>query len=484
MEKEQNVMEEQIVRRVEQVLIRKGGKYKKLYKFFDKLCFISKNHYNSICYDLRSKFIESDGDLNVIPNFFSASGYRNLNGTQDLIGSDAASCLTKVVIDTWQGFKKTTIEFEKDPEKFCKKRGIDVKLLEEVDEQGIPVACKPSLPKYLNKEKGRYVFVVSGHSFKELNSEGGLICRNKRINKIYKDTTGEDKLILQSYKKGKDGDNLVLKQVRVVPKPDAYMLEFVYEVSLSTPVEYENKYRTKAEREEQAKNETISDKAVAIKFGINDFITIVNNFGKAPIIFTGDVFKPIIDEFVEEKARLSSIAKSLNGVNSTKRIQRLSFKLTRQTKYLANLYSRYVVNWCLEQGVQEVILAKTKGMKKNISSKYAGLIPTMVCESQLIYKLEEVGINVKDVSSKSTKNTSFLDLEPVETKYEDKSRIQDNTFTSNTGIKLDASINTTYQIMRKRYANAFSEEDIDNICIVPECYSVIKNGSMEVVKVN
>ena len=32
MEKEQNVMEEQIVRRVEQVLIRKGGKYKKLYK--------------------------------------------------------------------------------------------------------------------------------------------------------------------------------------------------------------------------------------------------------------------------------------------------------------------------------------------------------------------------------------------------------------------------------------------------------------------
>lgn len=481
MSEKQVKVDAQKVRRVEQQMIRKGSKYKKLYKFFDKLCFISKNHYNTVNYELRQRFIENDGKPESIPSYFDVSTeYRKLNGTQDLIGSSPASCITKSIIDTWTGFKKSVIEFEKNPEKFCSVRGIDKELLTKTNDKGIPL-CKPSMPRYLDKEKGRYIFIFEGEGrgFKCVDDKGTYACTNKAINRIYQDATGESVLMLKSYRKEKECDKATLKQIRIVPKPDAYMLEFIYEIILEKEVTYESRYRTKEERAEQAKTETISDKTIAIKMGVNDFVTVVNNFGESPFILSGDSFKPIIDEFIDKKAGLTAIATTLNGVYTTKRIQRLSYKLTRQTKYISNMYSKFIVDWCKEHDVTDVVLVKTKGMKQGLTSKYAGLIPTAICENQIKYKLEEAGINVKDVTSKSTKSTSFLDLEPVETKYENKTRIKDKMFVSNKGIKINSSVNTTYQAMRKRYANSFSEKDMETVKIEPIYYAVVKEGSLK-----
>ena len=277
-----------------------------------------------------------------------------------------------------------------------------------------------------------------------------------------------------------EGDNAKLNQIRVVPKADAYVIEMIYEIKVDADLEYESKYRTKEERNEQSK-EDIAERAIAVKLGVNDFITVVNNFGESPFIMDGDAFKPFIDTYLDKRAELTSIATTVNGVHTTRRLRRLSSKITRQTKYISNMYSKFVVDWCKEHDVKEVILSKTRGMKQGLHSRYAGLIPTAICESQLIYKLEEAGINVKDVSSASTKLTSFLDLEPVDKKHENKERVKDGIFTSTNGIKINSSINTTYQIMRKRHENAFTADSVKNTKIEPVIYTVENNNCLKIV---
>lgn len=471
--------EERKIRRVEQLVIRKGSKYKKMYKFLDKLCFYSKNHYNMINYEMRKLFLGNGCKADEIPSFFDKQAeFCKLGDTQALIGSRATQDITKSCMETWKSFKKTTLEFEKDSEKYCKKRGIDKGLLEKTNENGIPL-CKPKMPKYLDKEKGRYIFTINGGCFKPLDDDM-FVCSVKILNNLYESITGEDKFCFVSYRRRIEGDNVKLNQIRVVPKADAYVIEMIYEIKVDADLEYESKYRTKEERNEQAK-EDIADRAVAIKLGVNDFITVVNNFGESPFIMDGDAFKPFIDTYLNKRAELTSIATTVNGVHTTRRLQRLSNKITRQTKYIANMYSKFVVDWCKEHDVQEVILSKTKGMKQGLHSKYAGLIPTAICESQLIYKLEEAGINVKDVSSASTKSTSFLDLEPVDKKYENKERVKDGIFTTNRGTKINSSVNTTYQMMRKRHENAFTADSVKNAKIEPVLYTVENSNCLKIV---
>lgn len=467
------------IRRVEQILIRRGSKkYKKLYKFLDTLCFYAKDHYNMMNFEMRQSFLENDGDASKIPSYYDkASEFCKLGDTQERIGSVSTQDITKTFMESWKSFKKITLEFEKDPEKYCKKRGIDPELLTKTTEKGIPLG-KPKMPKYLDKDKGRYIFVARGRSFKPYSTDK-YICSVKILNNLYKKITGEEKFVINSYRKRitteQDGGTAKLNQVRIVPKADAYVIEMIFEITLEKSVIYEDKYRTKETRKEEAKTEKISDRTAAIKLGVNDFLTLVNNFGESPLILSGSAFKPIIDAYIERKAYLTSIATTVNNVHTTRQIQRLSNKVTRQTKYIANMYSKYIVEWCKKNQVTDVVLMKTKGMKQGLTSKYAGLIPTAICENQLLYKLEEAGISVKDVNGSNTKNTSFLDLEPTEKKYENKNRIKDGIFMSNDGIKINSSVNTTFQAMRKRYENAFTKENISSVKIEPLIYTVIDN---------
>lgn len=72
------------------------------------------------------------------------------------------------------------------------------------------------------------------------------------------------------------------------------------------------------------------------------------------------------------------------------------------------------------------------------------------------YKAQEAGINVILTEESYTSGTSFLDYEtPVKWNYNKARRIYRGLFVSTGGIKLNADINASYQILKKVFPNAY-----------------------------
>lgn len=472
------------VKRIEQILIRKGSKYKQLYKFLDKLSFMSKNLYNNITYCMRQDLIDNKFDYSKIPSFFDKNAeYCALPAGKDVLSQSVAEQIVKIVMESWTSFKKISIEFEKDPEKYCLKRGLDKELATKLRKDGTPV-CKPSMPKYLDKEKGRYIVAFRGRNFK-ICEDGYLECTVKRINSICKEITGEESLKFKSYKVQQYyKENAQLKQVRIVPRADAYVIEAVLDIKI--PDEYvfeENKYKKKEEREKEAKEDNVPNRVVSIKTGYSYFATVVNNFGEKPFSLLSESFIDMILKYSKDKARLQEIAKELNGVESTRRIRRLSFKFTRRTKYISNCYSKYIVDWCVANKVEVVILGKSKGMKQGMSggnSNINGLLPIAIFENQLKYKFETAGIKVIEVSTAYTSRTSFLDLDPVVKTT--KSKVKDGKVVSRDGTELSTHINSAYQLMRKRYNKVFNEDNIKDARLDLEYLKVVQGDNVNIVR--
>lgn len=470
------------IRRVEQILIRKGSKYKDLYKFFDRICFLSKNLYNSITYNMRQDLIANNFKFDKIPSFFDKRAeYCALPDGSKVFGQQTAEQIVKITMESWISFKKISLEFEKDPEKFCLKRGWSTEKLGELRKDGTPI-CQPRMPKYLDKEKGRYVVSFRGNrGFKRV--ENKYICSISTINNIFKEVTGKEKFEFKSYKAEQFGSKAELKQVRIVPRTDAYMLELVFEIEVENLYE-ENKYKKKEEREKEALEDTVPTRLVSIKTGFNYFATVGNNFGEKTYCLMAEPFRPIILEYSKEKARLQSIAKELNGLNTTKRIGRLGNKFTRHTKYLCNCYSKYIVDWCIKNNVDTVILGKSKGLKQGVTggnNNINNLLPIAIFEDQLKYKFESAEIRVIEVSTAYTARTSFLDLEPITKSESNKHTVKDGKITSSNGITIDSNVNAVYQLIRKRYNKAFDENTVKNVDLDPDYYVLEQS---DVVKIN
>lgn len=478
------------IRRVEQTIINKGTKYKELYKFFDKMTYLSKNLWNTTNYKMLEIFKENGGDANKIPSFFDmATLCCREHGGNDTLGNTVSTYIVKDCVGTWTSYSKIVKEFDKDPEKFCKVRGYDTSVLEKKRDDGSYV-CRPSVPKFLDKEKGRRTLPLSSRVVQLV--DGSLVCTNKKINTIYKELTGEEQFVYEPsryehYCEEFGAENVKFAMLRIVPKIGQYFCaEVIYTITVpKVQTVKDNKYLKKEERELKT-NEVAPERTVSVKMGFKDFATLTNNFGAKFMSFSSEPMMSVIDEYVDKRAKIQEILTTVNSteeqpVYSSKRLQRLAFKFTRQTKYMANMYSKYIVDWCVQMGVSEVLIGKSKGQKSGMSGNYS-LLPSVIFEDQLKYKLEEKGISVQNVSLANTSYTSFIDLEPLTKKNSKKERVVDGVFTSPNGVKYKASVNASLNIIRARYKSAFTESNVNEVDLDCDMYTIEKTPTLEIVK--
>ncbi|MGG2954496.1 RNA-guided endonuclease InsQ/TnpB family protein [Geobacillus stearothermophilus] len=325
--------------------------------------------------------------------------------------------ILRLLDQNWKSFFKAIKDWSKNKEKYL---------------------GRPKLPKY-KKKNGRNVVIFTNQQCK---IKDGYIKFPKTDLKLkIKVTEG-------------------LQQVRIIPKGSVYVIEVVYKKEIPDMTHESNR-------------------VVGIDLGLNNFATMVNNIGETPIVINGKGIKSINQYYNKQKAYFQSILKKQNGLDWSKRLEKITLKQNNKIKDFMHKASRYVVNWCMERHIDTVIIGKNDNWKQEVNlgkrlNQSFVQIPYNMFIQQLQYKCEEVGIKVVLTDESYTSGTSFLDGEaPTKENYDKSRRIKRGLFKSNKGILINADVNGAYQIIKKVSPNAFNKSyGVEAVVLQPSKISV------------
>lgn len=376
-----------------------------IYKLVDQYCFYSKNVYNAANYIIRQEFINNNKRL-------SAYEVQKLMQSMDCYkecGSQAAQKTIQLVDKMWKSYFVAIKDWKKHPEKYL---------------------GMPKLPKYLPKD-GRQVFMLK-------NIQCSLKDGQFRIS--FKPFGG---YTVKTHAEGK------LMQGRFVPKDTCYVLEIVYEIEVP-----------------DITKERI--RICSIDLGVENFITMTNNIGLQPIVIKGGAIKSANQFYNKRKAELQSKLKKENGKDWSNKLQKLTDKRYEKIKYLMHCASKKVVDYCVENDIDTLIIGLNKKWKQeNENKQNFTYIPFDMFINQIKSKCEEHGIEVVTIEESYTSGTSFLDNEqPIRENYNKERRVHRGLFVSNNGKTINADVNGSYQIMKKVVPDAF-KDDVDSIGLHP-----------------
>ena len=193
------------------------------------------------------------------------------------------------------------------------------------------------------------------------------------------------------------------------------------------------------------------------------FATIGNNVGTIPIMLNGKGLKSINQYYNKQISYYREIAKRMNNLDYTKRMNKLTIKRNNKIEDFIHKASKWIIDYTLALGVNTIIIGNNKDwkrkskMSKKVNQSFVG-IPHQEFINKIIYKVENVGIKVILTEESYTSGTSFLDGElPIKENYNKSRRIFRGLFRSNKGKLINADLNGAYQIMKKVFPNAFAE---------------------------
>ena len=395
--------------RVEKHIIKSNNKY---YKMLDEYCFKSKNLYNYANYIIRQEFINNGKWIRykeldkILKNKENDFDYKNMP-----LASSAQQCL-KLLDKNWKSFFVSIKDYNNNPSKYL---------------------GRPKLPKYKPKN-GRNVLILTNQSCKIKN---GYIKFPKKFKGL---------LIKTKIRNG-------LQQVRVIPKDKYLVIEIVYKIEDIEPLVDNGRY-------------------VGIDLGLDNFATITNNCGLIPLVINGKGLKSINQYYNKQISHYRSIAKRVNKLDYTNKMRKLTFKRNNKVEDYIHKASRFLVNYCKNNKINTIIIGNNKNSKQNskmnkkVNQNFIS-IPYYNFIQKVQYKAEEFGIKVIVTEESYTSGTSFLDNElPIKENYNKSRRKYRGLFISNNGIKINADVNGSYQIIKKVFPKVFAE-GIEGIGLCP-----------------
>lgn len=379
---------------------------KEIYALLDELTFKSKNLYNLALYEQRQIFFEHSTTLSYYDLYNMT---KNTEVFKNLPCKIAQQTL-KDVCSILKAFHKASKDFYKTPNKY---KG------------------KPKLPEYKNKTNGRYQIRFNNQA-----------CRIKEgrvyFHKVMEGFSLKTKL-----------DNVC--EVRIVPRNKHFVIEVVgYKIAEVSKLENSN--------------------IAGIDLGIDNFATITV-IGKKinPLIINGKGLKSYNKFFNKNLASMQSEAILRHKRYSTNKIESSYEKRNRYFKNFMHQASKKTVDFLVANEVTCLVIGWNKGWKqesklsKQVNQTFIQ-IPYKQYRDQVIYKAEEKGIKVCVVDESYTSGTSFLDHEnPSKENYDKSRRVYRGLFISNTGIKINADVNASYQIIKKIFPKISEITQINGI---------------------
>lgn len=378
------------VYRTEQTIIKKSNP---LYKKLNDLAFKAKNIYNLCLFEQRQTYFEY-GKFVTYAELYrlvkDKEGYKELPNAlgQQIVRQVSTNCLS---------FQKATKAYFNKPEAFT---------------------AKPKLPKYKDKIKGRFIVTFENNT-----------CRIKE-GKIHFHKIMEGFTLKTNLEE--------INQVQIVPRLDTYVINVVGTKEINIDENTEAKF------------------IAGIDIGVDNFstITVWNNTTK-PLIINGKGLKSYNKYFNKKLAHLKSEAMIKNGLHTTKQIQRLYQKRNNYMQNFMHQASKATVDYLVANEVKYLVIGKNKGWKqesqlsKKVNQTFIQ-IPYNKYIELVTYKAQEKGITIYNIEESYTSGTSFLDNEqPTQEFYNKSRRKYRGLFISNNGIKINADVNSAYQITKK-----------------------------------
>ena len=394
------------------------------YSEIDNITFLSKNLYNKANWYIRQILFQTEilRDDGFIPN----SIWFRYNDLQKVLTKDAdyialprkVSQQTLMLLDkNWKSFYKAIRAWKKNPSSFT---------------------GKPCLPKYKDKKKGRFVLTYTIQAIYSKKLKDSIIKLSG--------TNIEFKTQLKN-----------IKQVRIVPISNKnYKIEVVYEKQIE-------------------KRNPNKKRIASIDIGVNNLSAVTSNVNGVPLlIINGRPLKSINQYFNKEKARLQS---ALMIENKNRRTSNQLEKLTHKRNCKIDDYlhkaSKTLINYLVINEIGTLVIGKNPLWKQetNMGSKNNQSfisIPHARYIEMVTYKCQLLDIEVILQEESHSSKCSLLDMEPVchQSNYAGK-RIKRGMFVSSKGIKINADINGSGNIMRKAIPTALNGYGIEGFVVNP-----------------
>lgn len=244
-----------------------------------------------------------------------------------------------------------------------------------------------------------------------------------------------------------------LKEVRIIPLGIKYKIEIVYE---------------KKEQDLKLNKKNI----FSIDLGLNNIIAGVNNNGFKPFIIKGGIAKSNNHYYNKKFAYYRSIENKKGNFRDTKRIKRLHLKHNNKINLFFHRVSKQIIEYCKENDIGTVIIGYNKDWKQNINlgkktNQNFVQLPFLKLVNQLKYKGELIGIDVQTISEEYTSQKccrcGIIDK---------KNRIKRGLYIcKKCGLKINADINASYNIMKKAFPNSISVEGIQVFQLTPQIFT-------------
>nr|BBH87178.1 transposase [Thermosporothrix sp. COM3] len=382
------------------------GKHDPRFAVIDDAAFRSKNLYNAANYLIRQSFIHHGVYLNYVTIFHQMKAHEAYQALPRKVSNDVLRLLDK----NWKSFFKAMKAYEEDPSKFL---------------------GRPKLPKYKEKD-GRNILIYDKQALSKTALEQGIIAPSQLGITIPTKQAN-------------------IKQVRIVPGGNHYVVEVVYEC-------------------EEHLCDVDPRLVAAIDMGLDCLATLTSNKpGFSPRLVNGRPLKSINQYYNKQRAKMQS---KLGKRGISRRLDRFTNKRTRKINHYLHTQSRRLIDILVEEGIGTLVIGKNPEWKQEIkigrrNNQNFVQIPHARFIDMLTYKAKLVGIQVILVEESHTSKCSFLDLEPIHhhDRYMGK-RVKRGLFRASNGRRIHADVNGSYNILRKAIPESFGQ-GIEGVAVRP-----------------
>ena len=357
---------------------------------------LSNNLYNQALYILRQAFIDGEKipskfDLHkiLLHKEYECEEYDNIH---KMVSSNA-QIICQLAAQNFKAFLMALKAFKKNKTNFT---------------------GAPKIPNY-NKKDQEFMLIIGAQ---QCAIKDGMMRFPKKLNL--------DKIYV--------GD-LDIAHVRIFPGKKKYKVEVVYKV--------------------EALPKRKKGNIVGIDLGLDNLATVaINKRGIHPLLINGRPLKSMNLHFNKKRDKVQSKLKKCNDKYMSHKLETLYRKRNNRFNTYMHKVSKKIVDYCLEHNVSQIIIGHNKLQKQKSKLKNFVAIPTFKLIELIKYKAEYQGIEVIETEESYTSITSYLDKEePIKDNADRFRRIHRGLFVSSKGKRINADVNSAYQIMKKVIGN-------------------------------
>jgi len=377
----------------------------RFYAEIDRLCFLSKNLYNYANYLVRQSLIFE----NIYLDYYDLQKTLSTQVDYKAMPAKVSQQILMIIARNWKSFLAANEVYKQNQSLFN---------------------ARPRLPGYKNKITGRNIVIYTLQAISKRQLKQGII--NPSQTGIYLKT-----LVPTSQ----------IKQVRLVPRLNHYVIEVIYDKCEQQYELEENRY-------------------ASIDIGLNNLATLTfNQAGIKPLLINGRPLKSINQYY--NKVR-SSLQGRLTENQSSQRLRKLGLKREFKINDYLHKASRLIINSLITHKIATLIIGQNQEWKQEINlgkknNQNFVCVPHAKLIEMLSYKAKMVGIQVILTEESYTSASSFMDNDaiPVYKRGEKNQlsfsgkRVKRGLYRTGFGRLINADVNGSLNIMRKAVPNVF-----------------------------